>query len=62
MADPYFYPGTDILINKEDIRDREELEAFERVMTASRMETLPPGVPLTADGYRQLHRYIFQDV
>jgi cell filamentation protein len=62
MVDPYFYPGTDILINKEDILDWEELDAFERVMTASRMETLPPGIPLTANGYRQLHRYIFQDV
>jgi cell filamentation protein len=62
MADPYVYPGTDTLINKESIRDREELERFEQLMTANRMETLPPGIPLTADGYRQIHRYIFQDV
>jgi len=62
MADPYVYPGTDVLINKENIRDHEQLEAFERVMTANRMETLPAGIPLTADGYRQIHRYIFQDV
>src|SRR5271154_6123255 len=62
MDDPYVYPGTETLINKENIRDREELETFERLMTANRMETLPAGIPLTADGYRQLHRAIFHDV
>jgi cell filamentation protein len=62
MDDPYVYPGTDTLINKENIRDREALETFERLMTANRMETLPAGIPLTANGYRQIHRSIFQDV
>jgi cell filamentation protein len=62
MADPYVYVGADILINKENIRDRAELEIFERVMTANRLEALPRGFPLTANGYRQFHRYIFQDV
>jgi cell filamentation protein len=62
MTDPYVYSGTEVLINKEDIRDQGELEAFERVMTAARLEVLPATVPLTQDGYRQLHRHIFQDV
>jgi cell filamentation protein len=62
MSDPYVYPGTEILINKEGIRDQAELEAFERVMTAARLETLPVTVPLTKAGYGQLHRHIFQDV
>jgi len=62
MTDPYVYPGTDVLRNKENIRDADELSAFERVATANRMETLPDNVPITADGYRGIHRYIFQDV
>jgi cell filamentation protein len=62
MTDPYVYSGTEVLINKEGIRDQGELEAFERVMTAARLEMLPAMVPLTEDGYRQLHRHIFQDV
>jgi fido (protein-threonine AMPylation protein) len=39
MTDPYVYPGTDVLRNKENIRDARELEAFERMATANRMET-----------------------
>jgi cell filamentation protein len=62
MDDPYVYPGTEVLINREGIRDPDELVVFERLMTANRMETLPAVVPLTTDGYRQLHRHIFQDV
>jgi cell filamentation protein len=62
MTNPYVYPGTEVLINKEDIRDHGDLEAFERIMTAARMETLPTKIPVTEDGYRRLHRYIFQDV
>jgi cell filamentation protein len=62
MDDPYVYPGTDVLRNKEDIRDADELAAFERMATANRMETLPDDVPITAEGYREIHRYLFQDV
>jgi cell filamentation protein len=62
MLDPYVYSGTAILINKEGIRNQVELEAFERVMTAARLETLSVNMPLTQDGYRQLHLHIFQDV
>jgi cell filamentation protein len=60
--DPYVYPGTDVLINKEDIRDRDELEAFERLVTANRLEHLPRRVPITGAGYRRLHRHIFGPV
>jgi len=62
MADPYVYPGTSVLINKEDIRDQDELDAFERIMTANRMETLPTGIKLTRGGYKKIHFHIFQDV
>jgi cell filamentation protein len=62
MSDPHVYPGTDVLRNREDIRDAEELVAFERVATANRMETLPDNVPISAEGYCAIHRYLFQDV
>ena len=62
MSDPYVYPGTDVLRNKEDIRDAHDLEAFERMATASRLETLSSEVPITVHGYREIHRYVFQDV
>jgi cell filamentation protein len=62
MADPYVYPGTQVLINKEDIRDAEELAVFERVMSAQRMSEQLPAVEISAAGYRALHRHLFQDV
>jgi cell filamentation protein len=62
MSDPYRYPGTDVLRNKENIRDKDELEEFERRATLDRITTLPDHLPITADGYREIHRYLFQDV
>jgi hypothetical protein len=51
--DPFVYLATGVLINEEDIRDRDELEAFERVVTGNRMEHLRRKIPLTRAGYRQ---------
>jgi cell filamentation protein len=62
MDHPYCYPGTDVYRNRENIRDRDELEQLERLATARRLETLPHDLPITADGYREIHRYILQDV
>jgi cell filamentation protein len=62
MADPYVYPDTDVLINKEGIREREALETFERLMTLQRMREGIPAVDLSAAGYREIHRHLFQDV
>jgi cell filamentation protein len=59
---PYCYPGTDVLRNKEDIRDKTELEQFERGHSAARLETLPDNIPITVAGYRTIHSYMLQDV
>jgi cell filamentation protein len=62
MADSYVYPGTNVLINEEGIRDKAELDQFERVMTALRLREGVPEVASTTDGSRAIHRHIFQDV
>lgn len=62
VGNPYCYPGTSVLRNKQDIRDADELERFERMMVAQRMSEGVPSVEITPDGYRALHRYLFQDV
>jgi cell filamentation protein len=62
MTDPYVYPGTRVLRNKENIRHGAELARFERLMTAQRLREGLPAVGLTADGFRALHFHIFQDV
>jgi cell filamentation protein len=59
---PYCYQATDVLINKEDIRDKDELDQFERMASARRLETLPHNLPITPEGYREIHRYMLQDV
>ncbi|GJL80346.1 MAG: putative adenosine monophosphate-protein transferase y4lH [Nitrospinaceae bacterium] len=62
MSDPYVYPGTDILINKPGIRNKEELDRFERMMTRARLAEPLPEVPMSYIGYKTLHHHIFQDV
>jgi len=62
MSDPYVYPGTDVLINKRNIRNADALERFERLMSTKRMEESLPDISLTYDGYKAIHKHIFQDV
>jgi cell filamentation protein len=59
---PYCYPGTDVLRNKEGIRDKDELEQFERGHSAARLETLPRTLSISVRSYRAIHRYMLQDV
>jgi len=51
MDHPHCYPGTDVYRNKENIRDKDELEAFERQHSADRLLTLPHGLPITVEGF-----------
>ncbi len=62
MDHPYCYPGTDVYQNRENLRDKDELEQLERLASARRLETLPHNLPITVDGYREIHRYMLQDV
>jgi cell filamentation protein len=62
MDHPYCYPGTDVLRNKDDIRDGGDLERLERMASARRLETLPHDLPITVSGFREIHRYMLQDV
>jgi hypothetical protein len=62
MDHPYCYPGTNVYRNKEDICAADELEAFERQHAADRLLTLSHDLPITPAGYREIHRYILQDV
>jgi cell filamentation protein len=64
-SDPYTYPGTDVLRNVLDIRDRQELAAFEANATVSRLIDLdeqPLVGRFDAAHLKSIHRNIFQDV
>lgn len=61
--DPYVYPGTDTLRNRLELRDDQELSRQERLRSYTRgREAARIEFPHTADGYRALHKHLFQDV
>lgn len=61
--DPYTYPGTDILRNRLGITDDVTLNEAERRLTMARgAQAARQTFPGSADGYRALHRHLFQDL
>ncbi len=62
MADPYVYQGTDVLINRQDIRNKRVLSELEREVTSLKMVYPPPNFEISEDGYCALHRFIFEDL
>ena len=61
--DPDCYPGTDVLVNKHNIRNQLELERVEAQFTSlaiASIEYIPP--PYTLDHLRSIHRMLFSDV
>lgn len=62
IDDPLCYPGTQVLRNKADIDDHDELEQFEQLMFNSRAEEDLPAGTLDFDHYRAIHHHFFQDV
>ncbi|MDB5554994.1 MAG: adenosine monophosphate-protein transferase [Rhizobium sp.] len=60
--DTYCYPGTIVLRNRLDLKDPEQLGAFEAEITDQRAsEALPEGM-LDYAHYRAVHHHLFQDV
>ena len=61
----YFYPGTDVLVNKKGIINPEQAEALERRMSSMRMKELcrkQKLIPIHYENFKAIHGYIFQDV
>ncbi|PKR83071.1 Fic/DOC family protein [Heyndrickxia camelliae] len=61
----YTYPGTDVLINKFDIKDHEKLEKLETTLTFKRIAMLHQNPLYGSFGLKHLqniHKYIFQDI
>ena len=59
------YDGTFCLINKLGITDEEKLKQFEAAVTFARISEIEKGdinFPVTPDGYRSIHRFIFKDI
>jgi cell filamentation protein len=61
----YVYPGTTILKNKLDIRDKKKLDQWERLMTAKRHLQLmarPLSGSFDLAHLQRIHKHLFQDV
>ena len=59
------YEGTFCLINKLGITDEEKLKRFEAAVTFAKISEIEKGeidFPITPDGYRSIHRFIFEDI
>ena len=60
--DPYVYTGTNILKNKFDIKNQNDLNLIETSFFRKRLaEGIPQG-NLDFDHYKRIHKHIFQDV
>lgn len=60
--DPYAYPGTPVLQNLLDIRDPQQLEAFEVEISTLRAEEPFPHGDFDAPHYCSIPHHLFQDV
>jgi cell filamentation protein len=62
IEDPYTYKNSTVLVNKLDLRDQAELDAFEAEISSARAaEPLPDG-SLDFTHYKAVHHHLFQDV
>ncbi|MFC4594569.1 Fic/DOC family protein [Sphingobium tyrosinilyticum] len=61
--DPYLYPGSSTFQNRLELRDDRTLAQAERLLTHARgLEAARMGFSPDADGYRALHKHLFQDL
>ena len=62
VADDYCYPGTTVLKNKLDLRDADELDAFEAEISDTRADEELPAGERDFTHFKAIHRHLFQDV
>jgi len=63
--DPYLYEGTDVLVNKLNIRDRSVISSKIRDVVPIRIaetERYPITEPLSADYLKKIHRMLYGDI
>ncbi|MCW5589672.1 MAG: Fic family protein [Legionellales bacterium] len=62
MADPYVYPGTQILINKLNIKNSEQLEQAEAILLSTNRITLPKLTTFDYEHLKTIHKHLFHDL
>jgi cell filamentation protein len=62
IDDPYTYEHSTVLINKLDLREQTELDAFEAEISSARADEPLPEGNLDFGHYKAVHYHLFQDV
>jgi cell filamentation protein len=62
IEDPYTYENSTVLVNKLDLREQTELDAFEVEISSARAEEPLPHGTLDFIHYKAVHHHLFQDV
>jgi cell filamentation protein len=62
IDDPYTYENSTVLINKLDLREQSELDAFEAEISNARADEPLPEGNLDFTHYKAVHHHLFQDV
>jgi cell filamentation protein len=62
IEDPYTYKNSTVLVNKLDLREQTELDAFEAEISSARAEEPLPDGMLDFAHYKAVHHHLFQDV
>lgn len=62
MTDPYVYPGTHVLKNKQNIQDFDKLEILEYLLVSKRIKQSAPKGDFDMAHLQAIHRHLFQDV
>jgi len=62
IEDPYTYTNSTVLVNKLDLQNQAELDAFEAEISSARAEEPLPDGQLDFAHYKAIHHHLFQDV
>jgi cell filamentation protein len=62
IDDPYTYENSTVLVNKLDLRQQAELDAFEAEISSARADEPLPEGNLDFAHYKAVHHHLFQDV
>jgi cell filamentation protein len=62
IEDPYTYKNSTVLVNKLDLQEQTELDAFEAEISSARAEEPLPDGMLDFTHYKAVHHHLFQDV
>jgi cell filamentation protein len=62
IEDPYTYKNSTVLVNRLDLRNQAELDAFEAEISSARAEEPLPDGSMDFAHYKAIHHHLFQDV